>query len=305
MDLLNPSPSLAIPVTMWAAARVLAGAKGLTEKQALKLLSPVGLRDTKKGEASDAEPPPTGGAVQAVKALEELGLLTKVARPDDAPLLRWEGRTPRDYADFRELLLDAVMVRAHSEELGETRTPGGARDLLRGLAWILTTDPTTDTFSTNSVQRDQAASGNDDSRVFINPVRWNGFRYWAEALGFAVPALVAADGQGVVADASVAIGSVLRRTRPPGAETPARAVIDDLREQLPVLPGGAASIKLSFSPPADNRLDPATSYALLALEQSASIELLMRSDGTGTVQLAALDPNEPGRIVTHLVVRGM
>lgn len=306
MDLLNPSPVLALPVTMWAAARVFAGSNGLTEVVAFRRLSPFGLREAAKGgDASGAEAPPTNGALQAVRALEELGLLMEVVRPGDAPLLRWTGSVPQSYDDFCDQLRDAVMARGHTEELSETRTPGGARDLLRGLAWILTKDPTADAFSAASVQRDRDASGNDDSRVFINPTRWNGFRYWAEALGFAAPVLVPSDSQGALAgDASRAVGRTLRRSFQAGKDVPAITVVDELRERLPVLPGGSVSVTVGFPPPADKHVDAATSFALLALEQSAQVELRTLSDATGTVQLARLDPSESGRLVTHLVVRG-
>ena len=305
MDLLNISPVLALPVTMWAAAQVFAATNGLAEADALRRLSPLGLREAGTGgNAANVELPATNGAVQAVRALEELGLLAEIERPGSPPLLRWTNDVPATYDEFCDQMRDAVMARAHSEELGETRTPGGARDLLRGLAWIMTKDPTADAFSAATVQRDEKASGNDDSRVFISSVRWNGFRYWSGALGFSAPVLVSSDAMsGLVGDASRAVWTTLRRSFALGKEIPAMTAIRELRDQLPVLPGGAASIALGFSATADNQVDAATSFALLALEQSESIELRMLSDATGTVQLAKLDPVEPGRIVTHLVVR--
>ncbi|MGW3809337.1 protein DpdG [Micromonospora sp. NPDC005113] len=305
MDLLNISPVLALPVTLWAAAQVFAGTNGLTEGEAFRRLSPLGLRDAaKEAKVSGQEPPPTNGAVQAVRALEELKLLTEVARPDNAPLLRWTGSVPRTYDEFCEQMLGVVMARAHTEEVGETRTPGGARDLLRGLAWILTKNPASDAFSAASVLEDRTASA-DDARVFIQQVRWNSFRYWSEALGFTTPVMLSSsDRQSwLTCDASRAVGATLRQSFQAGTEHTAIKVIDELRERLPVLPGGAASIALGFSPPASNKLDAATSFALLALEVTEQIELRTLSDGTGTVQFAALDPAEPARIVTHLVVQ--
>lgn len=304
MDLLNPSPVLALPVTMWATARVFAGTSGLTEVAALRRLSPLGLREVPKGgEVSDAEPAPTNGAVQAAGALKELGLLTEVAGSGDAAVLRWTGGVPRSYDEFCDQMRDAVMAKGYAEDFGETRTPGGARDLLRGLAWILTTDPGADLFSATSVQRDRDASADDD-RVFINPTRWNGFRYWAEALGFAAPALVTSEANAIIGDASRAIAATLRRSFPAGKDVPARTAIAELQERLPVLPGGTVSLAVGFPRPVDNQVDAATSFALLALEQSKEIALPSLSDATGTVQLAALDPGERVRLVTHIVVRG-
>ena len=199
---------------------------------------------------------------------------------------------------------DTVMARGHTEELGETRTPGGARDLLRGLAWILSTNPAANAFSATSVQRDRAAS-NDESFVFINPTRWNGFRFWAEALGFAAPALVASDYHGgMIADSSRAVWAAVKQTASPGQDVSAGVAIADLKERLPVLPGGAVSVALGFPALPDTEVDAATSFALLALEESGLLELRSLSDATGAVQFAQLDPSEPSRLVTHLVVRG-
>lgn len=304
MDLLNPSPVLALPVTMWAAAQVFASSNGLTESAALQRLSPLGLREAPSGrEAPDGELAATNGALQAVRALQELELLTEVSRPSGSPVLRWAGGVPRSYGDFCDQMRDAVMARGHTEDLGETRAPGGARDLLRGLAWILTKDPMVDSFSAASVQLDRDASADDD-RVFINPTRWNGFRYWAEALGFAAPVLVSSDAQNAIAgDASRAVAATLRRSFQVGKEVSAKTVISELQERLPVLPGGSVSVAVGFPLPADNQVDATTSFALLALEQSRNIELRTLSDAAGTVQLAALDPSEQARLVTHLVVR--
>ena len=130
MALINVGASF--PQYMWAVTRLLLASDGkLAEKDAKLLLTPPSLT---AGENDEYD--------VAVKTLADLDIVT---RADGIVALRGEARTlsSDDVTGFNGLLRRAALDPARNVGLAETDDLGGAKDLVRALAWFLTQDPAT------------------------------------------------------------------------------------------------------------------------------------------------------------------
>jgi hypothetical protein len=301
MALLNPSPVLPLPVTMWVTARLFMSRKQMSETQILQRSSPLALRKPSEGSAlPDTSSAATSNAVVALKALHELDLV----ETDDRGQFKWSLKhQPKDYATFCRQLRGAVLSSENFDGVADLKDARGARDLLRGLAWFLSKDPVAESWSWHQVYQDSSAGTDDETRIFQNATRWNGFRYWSEALGLAEVATLSSVASGALTcDVTRAVRDVVLTKFRKDEEVPTGTLLTELREQLPILPGGALSRALGHAVPG-RILDRATSYALEAGQVRGWLRLVSRADSADAIQLADLDKPGVHRTISHVVVQ--
>jgi hypothetical protein len=153
------------------------------------------------------------------------------------------------------------------------------------------------------VYQDPTAGTDNDTRIFTSAVRWNGFRYWAEALGFAEVAILPSDPpDALTCDVTRAVRDIVLGTYGAGEELPVRTLLAELRAQLPVLPGGAVSRALGHAV-AGEVVDSAVSYALEAGHVRGWLRIESRADAAEAIRLADLDALGNGRTVSHIIVQ--
>jgi hypothetical protein len=296
--LLNPSPVLVLPVTMWTVARNLLLIRGLSRADLLMRASPPSLRKAEAGTVGSQSDPPADHVLAAFRALHELGLVADQGGDRWA----WSGQQPSSFADFSAQLRDAVLAGENHSDVEDAKNGAGSRDLLRALAWFLSKNPAGQPWSFREAYQDSAAGTDDDSRVFVNATRWNGFRYWSIALGLAeVDAL---SGQGLVSDPTRAVRAVALHCYKVGDAIPVHQFLADLRERLPVLSGGPVATALGIVAPREV-LDPATSYSLESGALREWLRLESRADAPDKVLLADLDRRGTRRTVSHVTMTGL
>jgi hypothetical protein len=300
MALLNPSPSLALPLTMWTIARLFTSEAQMSESAVLERTSPMALRKTAEGSTVPDGLAATSHSVVALRALQELQLVGS----DKQGLLSWcPSQPPRDYSTFCKQLREAVLAPENSEGVADLKDARGARDLLRGLAWFLSKDPIAESWSWPRVFQDTSAGTDDDTRIFVNATRWNGFQYWAKALGLAEVAILASEASGALTcDVTRAVRDVILTTYRKDEEVTAGSLLNELRDQLPVLAGGAISRLLGHAVPGQI-LDRVTSYALAAGEERGWLRLESKADSQDAIQLADLDKPGVYRTISHVIVQ--
>lgn len=290
MALLNPSPVLALPTTMWLTFRVIAEFSPIPESEMFALTSPLAIRV----QNGASEPPPTSAAREAYRALRDLGM----AQSDERGHLRSATASPSSYADFCAALRNAVLSRPLS---GPPLDESGANDLLRGLAWLLTTDPMGEPWSQSRSEQEHVPAG--PTPVFRNSsALWTGFRYWAEALGFAE---IAATGPGaashLVPNPTRALRDFVVSTYTPGDDIPISRLLNDFRLAAPVIPGGGVSRALGYQHDPDE-IDRATTYALESGRARGWLTLERRADAADAMRLAGLDHRGAVRVISDVVI---
>jgi hypothetical protein len=203
MDLINPSPSLPLPKTMWLVLR----AKALADD--LSLVAP-----------DELQAPSASGHVKAAeRALNELGIL-------GLPTERLQ-IARGSYSGFADALRSAV--------LGEAQ--GDPSTLRAAIEWLMKQSPTRAISSANfeSLDPDRVFQGPARWNGFTFWAPELGFAEYAWAVGQTEDALVA--------NPMRAIGSVIKRLREPGPRPdamPVRQFLDRLQAALPVFPTDGA-----------------------------------------------------------------
>lgn len=290
MALLNPSPVLALPTAMWITYRAIAEFGPLAETDLFALTSPPAIRTP----TEDDDPLPTHAAREAYRALRDHGMVEADQRGRVAAVA---GMITR-YAAFGAALRSRLLSRPVA---GPPLDESGANDLLRALSWLLTTDPISDSWNEARAAQERVPAG--QTLVFVNPTRWNGFRFWAEALGFAQePVTGAAEGgASLVANPTCALRDFVTSTYAPGDDLPASRLLEDFRAAMPVVPGGEVSRALGY--PRDPReVDRATTYAMESGRARGWLSLEQRADAADTVLFAGLDKPGSVRAVSHVVI---
>ncbi len=293
MALLNP-PGI-LPTAMWAVARLIADGRPMNVKQAEALLSPASLRGGEDGTA----------LILAVDPLRELGLL-HVERDGVLQLTRpLAPAAADDFAAFAAELRTAALAPDGNTGIGDNDEQRGPRDLTRALVWFLTLDPLGEPLTFEDVeQRQQSAFPERVGPPFRNNTRWNSFTYWGPALGLVSQPLLATSGaRRLVADPTGAVRQVVLSAWSPGERPRVRSVVELLLDDLPVLPGGAYAHALGVVHDPE-RLDPATSFALLCGHYQGWIRLERAADAADS--LLVVDPDAPGRtrVVTDITILG-
>lgn len=275
---------------MWLTLRTVTDLGPLSQPDLFALISPAAIRpatDDRDG---------TAPARAAVRTLRDLNLIA-LDQQDRFTAATASGPEPDTYAAFCALLRATLLASPLDDPpLDET----GPNDLLRALTWLLTTNPVESPWRETRAAQQRVPSG--PTLVFVNSTRWNGFRYWAEALGFAEPAIFGAEtGATLVANPTRAVRDVVCATYRPGDDIPISRLMHDLRTAIPVLPGGVVSRALGFDH--DTRqVDYATGYALDSGQVRGWLSLQRRADAADTMQFAASDEGGQPRVVSHVVI---
>lgn len=291
MALLNPDPALTLPTAMWLTLQAVTDLGPLTQSDLFALISPAAIRPATQDRDG------TAPARAALRTLRDLNLIV-VDQQDRLAAVTVSAPKPESYVAFCALLRATLLSSptAGVPPLDES----GANDLLRALAWLLTTDPVATPWAEARAAQQKVPSGS--TLVFVNSTRWNGFRYWAEALGFAESAIFGAEsGATLVANPTRAVRDVLCATYRPGDDLPISRLMHDLRAAIPVLPGGAVSRALGYDQD-PRQVDYATGYALDSGQVRGWLSMHRRADAADTMQFAAFDDGGQPRVISHVVI---
>jgi hypothetical protein len=174
--------------------------------------------------------------------------------------------------------------------IGDGYSTVGARDLTLALCWFLSLDPAETAMNWEEAERRQHEGLKPEvGPTFVNQTRWPGFTDWATALGLAAPALLNSDC--LTPDCTLAVRQVMQATWKPGESVSAFEALDQLRQALPVLPGGAYSSAVGIPSPGDSTAGTALSFALLRGHDEQWIRL--QRDADARRYLNVHDPSHP------------
>lgn len=297
MALLNPSPVLVMPTTMWLAYQEIARHPGQSEDAVVDALCPPVIRSVAPSGNSEGRdglsPKPASVAVARLKSLG-------VADPNVAGC-RLVGSPVNEFGDFMRLMRGLIMDPANCAVPadGDLDSAPGTADIVAALAWFLTVDPYT---GWDWARVDATAP----SGTLINNSRWPGFQFWSVALGLAEIAVL--KGSGIMPNPTRALAQVLRKPIvgppfEPGRELPIRALVEYVRREIPVVPGGRLSSRDGVRDQLD--LMAATSYALLCAEQYSWLRMTALSDAAEILSLDDPDAATGTRAVSHFTYLGV
>lgn len=304
MPLINVSASRPIP--MWTVVRLLAIQPGpISVSLAKALLQPVSL-------------PSAGGTEdtfdRAITTLVDLGLV--VNSGDYLTLCtRLTDLNPNDSATFFDQLRAAVLEPERNTQIADDDNQSGPKDLVRALCWLLSLEPhravtgaEQDNGYFETLMKITIEAGHfspNAGKPIVNSIRWNLFTSWAPALGFAASDVIHSDGRAerLIPDCTAAVHrTILNRWRR-GTQMSIRQLVDSIRADLPVLPGGRYSRELGL-PSNPNEVDPALSFALLCGHDQGWIKLDHRSDAASSLGVADPDQASGARRVSDVTVQG-
>lgn len=270
MNILNPgSGALCLPQAMWLVYRVVMERDDLRKEGVLDLVTPAAMR---------SRLPQNGAHVQsALDGLQELRLL----RVDADGV--YSADEVRDSHEFLRVLRRRLV--SPPEEVGAGFV--GAPDLRAALVWLMRRDPSTPLHWQENVETTMP------NGLFTNDTRWNGFRWWSEALGFArvgLKSLMSHGGQRtwIVPDPTVAVIDAIEHplgeSLPRATQLPIKELLAFLRAELPVLPGHPSA---TYAGQADEEggASPALGLALAAAEQRHVLSMGYQSDPSGVLAL--------------------
>ena len=268
MKVLDPGQGVALPQAMWLCYSTIAKASGLAAEEVLSLVLPQELRAHAPSDGAHAK--------QALSALVEFQIVSL-----EDGLLSAE---PLDPAGFLRRLRHQVVRPA--KDVSESFE--GASDLRSGLVWLMTQNPFVPLHYASNVQVAMPPN------LFTNDTRWNLFRYWSGALGFARPALDSLARREdrakalIVADPTAAILDVIAHPSsdplPVGAQIPIASFMAFLRRELPVLPGHPSATYEGLNSDPQDQL-AAVGLALNSAEARGVLTMGYQSDPTGVLAL--------------------
>ncbi len=289
MALLNPSPTLVLPAAMWVTVRTIAHYGPLAREDVLALTSPPGIRSVKDDERKVTDP-----AKVALDAVLELRLVA----PGTGGKIVASTAPLTTYAAFCAMLRSTILSNCPTTApLDES----GANDLLRALSWLLMTDPLRQPWSESTAALEQVPERR--TSVFTNSTRWNGFRFWAVALGFAVEwDPMEGRGSRLMADPTRALRDFVAMRYTAGERIAAGRLLQEFRDATPVLPGGSVSRTLGYEA-TSNMVDRATAYALENAGEGGWLAMERQADFADMVLLPGLDRSGM-RSISHIVVQG-
>ncbi|WP_027944770.1 protein DpdG [Amycolatopsis taiwanensis] len=276
----------ALPPQLWALVRLLSARKSLTDSQVKALMSPDSLN------AGKTDPP-----VQlAIRTSLELGLVVQ----DESGKLALQRPMP-SLADFQHCLREILFSPARNTDL-ESDPISGNRDMTIVLSYFLSFDPLDSPVTRTQVDEISARSFSVEGK---NPtpsnVRWPRFVHWVPMLGLGVAPLIPTSDSGTLTpDCTRAVRQMLARSGLVGKTVSAVDLVRRIREAIPVLPGGAYSIRLDIPDPGQQVVDPALSFALLRGEHEGWLQFNRFSDSASSVTIA--DRDKPNRRFSDIVV---
>lgn len=268
MKVLDPGQGVVLPQAMWLCYSTIAKASGLAAEEVFSLVLPQELRSYAPSDGAHAK--------QALSALIEFELVSS-----DDGLLTAEPLDPSGF--IRRLRRQLVRP---SEEVSASFE--GAPDLRAALIWLMTQDPLVPLHYASNVQVAMPPN------LFTNDTRWNLFRFWSAALGFARPALDSLARREdrakalIAVDPTEAVLDVILHPEsdplPIGVQIPVAAFMAFLRRELPVLPGHPSATYEGLNSDPQDQL-AAVGLALNSAEARGVVTMGYQSDPTGVLAL--------------------
>ena len=283
MDVLNPSPALCLPQTMWLIYQVIMNSPGLGPDEVIAMVVPAGLASqTQHGK-------------RALAGLRDFRLVEQ----DE------EGALSAEIVGSSSQFLRLLRRRAVVAPADEGSELVGAPDLRAGLVWLMRQPPTRP-LDYDTVQAEATAD------PFVNDTRWNGFRLWSQALGFSRPALAAlaknaSQRARIVPDPTEAVIDAIRAPfgdpLPRNEPLPIGRLLGFLRAELPVLPGHP-SATYEGMPTDDQSSLRVVGLALSSAEQRGALTMAYQSDPSGVMALPDSQAFGQDRYVSTVTVKG-
>ncbi|KAF2418130.1 hypothetical protein B2K11_09615 [Microbacterium sp. B35-30] len=283
MDVLNPSPALCLPQTMWLTYQVIMNSPGLGPDDVIAMVAPEGLASqTQHGK-------------RALSGLRDFRL---VEQDDD-------GALSAEPIGSASQFLRVLRRRAVVAPLDQGADFVGAPDLRAGLIWLMRQAPMLP-LDYDTVQTEATAN------PFVNDTRWNGFRLWSQALGFSRPALGALSknanrGAKIVPDPTEALIDAIRAPfgdpLPRDQQLPIGQLLSFLRTELPVLPGHPSATYEGMPVDDDSSLR-VLGLALSSAEQRGVLTMAYQSDPSGVMALPDAQDFGHNRYVSTVAVKG-
>lgn len=287
MDVLNPSPALCLPQAMWLVYRVIMGKPDLDRDAILNLATPVAMRAGSPQQGAHAR--------RALAGLQEFGLVRK----DVSGLYQAdEVKDPNDFLRLlrRRLVLPPMDIDAEFQ---------GAPDLRSALVWLMRQSPMIPLHYEVNVQTNQPEG------LFVNETRWNGFRWWSQALGFGQQAIKILDASAdskakIIPDPTVAVVDAIRHpfgdALPRGEQIPIANLLEFLLLELPVLPGHPSATYKGFEDDG-KRAIAALGLALSSAEQQQILTMGYQSDPSGVLALPDAQNYRADRYVSNVTIK--
>jgi hypothetical protein len=181
----------------------------------------------------------------------------------------------------------------------------GAPDLRSGLVWLMRQSPLIPLHWEINVATTMPTG------LFTNDTRWNGFRWWSQALGLGQPALTAmstgADQKAkLVPNPTVAVIDAIQRPfgdpLPRGEQIPIKQLLDFLRAELPVLPGHPSATYEGFVDDRDHGIR-ALGLALSSAEARQILSMDYQSDPSGVMALPDAQDYGRDRYVSSVTIK--
>ena len=276
----------ALPPQLWALVRLLSARQALTDSQVKAFMSPDSL------SVGKTDPP----FQLAVRTSLELDLVVQ----DERGRLSLRYPMP-SLADFQHRLREALFSPTRNTDL-ESDPITGNRDMTIVLSYFLSFDPLDSPVT--RAQVDEKSVGNfsvEGKNPTPSNVRWPRFVHWVPMLGLGAAPLMPTSDSGVLTpDCTKAVRQVLASSEVKGKTIPAVDLVRSIRDAIPVLPGGAYSIRLGNPAPGEQVVDPALSFALLRGGYEGWLRLERFADSASSVTIA--DRDQPNRRVSDIVV---
>jgi hypothetical protein len=276
----------ALPPQLWALVRLLSARQPLTDSQVEAFMSPDSLSVGKNNPPFQL----------AVRTSLELDLVMK----DESGNLSLRYPMP-SLADFQHRLREALFSPARNTAL-ESDPITGNRDMTIVLSYFLSFDPLDSPVTRAQVdEKGMKTFSVEGKNPTPSNVRWPRFVHWAPMLGLGAAPLMPTSDSGVLTpDCTKAVRQVLASFEVAGKTLPAVDLVRRIREALPVLPGGAYSIRLGIPAPGEQIVDPALSFAFLRGDYEGWLRLERFADSASSVTIA--DRDRPNRRVSDIVV---
>ncbi|MEU8132136.1 protein DpdG [Streptodolium elevatio] len=272
MQLLNtPAP---YPAIIWTVVRFMVAEGKPTHKKTITTYLEPGEADAKN----------SGPVHHSLGTLNDLGLAIR----SEADTWSLRGGLEKvgidDYAGFQRVIRRAVLA-------VDGEVPDPPDDIRRALAWILMRDPFKESFNWATIDQQHNRSAPDGQLVLANDTRWPSLAEWGRALGLMAPAPHARDRH--VPDCTSAVHQVLTDGLERGRSTDSMSVLQLLRRQLPVVPGGSLAASLGCAPEAPKIAGAALSFALMRGEHEGWLVLGQDSDASAVINLHDPDRSSP------------
>lgn len=286
MKVLDPGrAALCLPQAMWLVHRTIMKSPELSRDEVLDLVTPVAMRSGSPMNGAHAR--------QALAGLVEFRLV----RDDGGLLLAAAVKSPQEFLRLlrRQVVVPPSQVDAKFE---------GAPDLRSALIWLMRQPPAEPLHYSVNVETSMPAG------LFTNDTRWNGFRWWSEALGFAQEALKTLDRDGgamtkIIPNPTVAVVDAIEHPfgdpLPRGEQIPVDQFLEFLRSELPVLPGHPSATYPGLIDDGTQAV-AALGLALSTAEHRKILTMGYQSDPSSVLALPDAQNHRQARYVSYVTI---